>query len=192
MCSFYQHRKKTNDRFCPSIILRLKKNVVFLKCFILCYHFDWSYRHCSSSSSCKVFFFLLLPNNTHLCSFVPLTKMNLSTAHLGTYRILNGPQSARSFPPAAQQGPFETEITFSEQFASVWEDVRCFFFFRRDRCWIHKRCQWELVSNGSDEFFIQSARTGARAYATPIMVGLSLIQCRVFALTSLSFFFFAG
>jgi len=67
-----------------------------------------------------------------------------------------------------------------------------FFFFRRDRCWIHKRCQWELVSNGSDEFFIQSARTGARAYATPIMVGLSLIQCRVFALTSLSFFFFAG
>ena len=143
MCSFYQHRKKTNDRFCPSIILRLKRNVVFLKCFILCCHFDWSYRRCSSSSSCKVFFFLLLPNLFHSRRWIfpQLTS--------GTYRILNGPQSARSFPPAAQQGPFETEITFSEQFASVWEDVRCFCFFSSwslldsQKVSVGTRFQWE-------------------------------------------------
>ncbi|KAL9715021.1 hypothetical protein Ac2012v2_001681 [Leucoagaricus gongylophorus] len=69
----------------------------------------------------------------------------------GKYRIWNGLQSARSFPSATQQGPFETEITFSNQFASIWED-------------------WELISNGSDGFFIQSSGTGARAYATSTMV----------------------
>ena len=57
--------------------------------------------------------------------------------------------------------------------------VCCVFFLSLsllDSQW----CQWELVSNGSDEFFIQSARTGARAYATPIMVGLNLrfsVEC---------------
>ncbi|KAJ3571122.1 hypothetical protein NP233_g3956 [Leucocoprinus birnbaumii] len=67
----------------------------------------------------------------------------------GQYRILNGGQSARSFPSAAQQGPFEVAITFSNQFASVWEN-------------------WQLISDGGDGFFIQSVGTRARAFATPV------------------------
>jgi len=75
----------------------------------------------------------------NFCFFFDSPRWSFPQLTSGTYRILNGPQSARSFPPGAQQGPFETEITFSEQFASVWEDVRLLFcFFGRYRCWIHK------------------------------------------------------
>lgn len=68
----------------------------------------------------------------------------------GKYRIWNGSQSARSFPSGAQQGPFEVEITFSDQFASIWEE-------------------WNLISDGGDGFFIQSVGTGARAFANPVV-----------------------
>lgn len=42
----------------------------------------------------------------------------------GRYRIFNGAQSARSFPGGGQQGPFQSSITMSDEFASVWEQVR--------------------------------------------------------------------
>ncbi|KAJ3571121.1 hypothetical protein NP233_g3957 [Leucocoprinus birnbaumii] len=67
----------------------------------------------------------------------------------GRYRIWNGDESARSFPGGGQTGPFESAITFSDQFASVWEN-------------------WQLISDGGDGFFIQSVGTGARAFATPV------------------------
>lgn len=114
-------KRKPTIAFAFSIIL---KNAFLLKRSILRCRCNQSRRRCSSTSSCKVSFFFFsnspIPCSTHEDeSFPQLTS--------GTYRILNGLQSARSFPPATQQGPFETEITFSEQFASVWEDV-CFFF----------------------------------------------------------------
>jgi hypothetical protein len=53
---------------------------------------------------------LLTPKNDQLAS--------------GRYRIWNGVQSARSFPGAAQQGPFQVEISMSDEFASIWEQVQ--------------------------------------------------------------------
>lgn len=71
----------------PTIVLGSKrKNAFLLKRFILRCRCNRSCWCCSSTSSCKFFFsYSPTPNNSHLCGFVPLTKMNLSlsTAHLG-------------------------------------------------------------------------------------------------------------
>ncbi|KAF9445346.1 hypothetical protein P691DRAFT_777637 [Macrolepiota fuliginosa MF-IS2] len=64
----------------------------------------------------------------------------------GRYRILNGVQSARSFPSGGQQGPFQVDISMSDQFASIYE-------------------QWDVVSDGNGGYIIQSAATGAKAFA---------------------------
>jgi hypothetical protein len=52
----------------------------------------------------------------------------------GRYRILVGELSVRSFPGGAQQGPFVSYISLSDEFASICKQVQFFFVFYV-HCW---------------------------------------------------------
>ncbi|KAF7773510.1 hypothetical protein Agabi119p4_5677 [Agaricus bisporus var. burnettii] len=70
------------------------------------------------------------------------------TLAAGRYRIFNGEQSARSYPPA-RQGT-RTYITMSNEFASIWE-------------------RWDVSSDGNGGYLIHSTGTDAIAYADPTL-----------------------
>jgi hypothetical protein len=86
----------------------------------------------------------------------------------GRYRIFSGTQSARSYPGTGPNS--KSFITMSDQFASIWEQVNSRYSMiicRLDRYW---NVQWDINSDGNDGYLIQSAGTGARAYADQKLV----------------------